>query len=401
MKRKFFYLIFALPIILYNCSNEDAVNEKHVATTAVTPDGAKMQTVAKLLSGLTTNQEIATEVRAGVERSLTYGLDEELRFTDILQPKRSRLGENNLLAESVKNLLDDHNATNGLRSSGNDLEAFLLNENVQIYWPYSENWDGEETPVITFDPGTENADKVIAYKIIKLPDGTTGVDSLIVDEAYAMKHPVWVINKNDVDYEDLPDFANEEYEKNGVLFHSKLSQEKMDNVLRSSSSPSGYEFRLGTVQATKHHDDWVNGGSEFEFKCTFPLAPSYSTSGSTTIRKDIARKHINSNGTVFPINMPLNTNWREDQIHNGVKIIESDGGGVNYCEFDLDVSILGKQVEVKGKIPYGSSDDELYENVLERIYITSDNNFDASGNPRIHESAGLRWTMYIDPYDNY
>jgi hypothetical protein len=400
--KRVFYLIVSLPIVLHSCSNADMVNEENVVTTTdASFDVVKMQTVAKLLTGLTTDKGIATEVKAGVERSLTYGLDEELRFMDILQPNESKMlrsGDDNLLTKSVRNLLNDHNSASGLRSSGNELETFLLTKNIQIYWPYSENWNGQEIPVITFDPGTGNADKVPAYQTVKLPDGTTGIDSLIVDETYAMKHPVWVINKNDVDYEELPDFFNYEYAKNGVLFHSELSQKKLsrtENTLRSLTSDVVYVFKLGTLQATQHHDDWVNGGSEFEFKCSVPLAPSYTTTGVTVIRKEIARSHINSNGTVFTMNMPLNTNWREEQLQNGLKVIETDGGGTKNWTFALGISILNVNSSIQASIPYGSNDDNIYEIILDRLYILSPENLDASGNPIVHESRGLKWTMYI------
>jgi hypothetical protein len=402
---KFFYVSLLLATsVLCNCSQEDVVNKENVGTTTdASPDVVKMQAVAKLLTGLTADQRIAKEVRAGVERSLTYGLDEEFRFTDILQPKESKMlrsGDDNLLAESVRDLLNGYNSASGLRSSGNELETFLLDENIQIYWPYSEDWDEQETPVITFDPGTGNADKVIAYRVVKLPDGTVVTDSLIVDEAYAMKHPVWVINKNDVDYEDLPDFFNDEHVKNGVFFHSALSQKKRngtDNILRSSTSDSIFVFKLGTLQATRHHDDWVNGGSEFEFKCSIPLAPSYSTTGVSTIRKDIARKHINANGTIFTMNMPLNTNWTEEQVQNGLKVIESDGGGTRNWTFQLGVSISKVNGSVNAAIPYGSNDDGIYEQILDRKYILSTENLYAPGSPKTHLYRGLKWTMYIQP----
>ena len=43
-------------------------------------------------------------------------------------------------------------------------------------------------------------------------------------------------------------------------------------------------FKLATLRVTEQHDDWVNGGSEFEFRCSQPLAPSYTTTGLTVQR---------------------------------------------------------------------------------------------------------------------
>ena len=41
---------------------------------------------------------------------------------------------------------------------------------MQIYWPYSENWDGKDLPIITFDP-EDGAKTNIGYRIISENDG--------------------------------------------------------------------------------------------------------------------------------------------------------------------------------------------------------------------------------------
>ena len=42
---------------------------------------------------------------------------------------------------------------------------------MQIYWPYSEAWDGAAMPVITFDPESEALSNV-GYEPLITPDGT-------------------------------------------------------------------------------------------------------------------------------------------------------------------------------------------------------------------------------------
>ncbi|MDR0612170.1 MAG: hypothetical protein LBG45_01570 [Dysgonamonadaceae bacterium] len=400
--------------MLHSCGNEDVINEeKVVTTTVVNPDAVKMQTVAKLLTGLTTDQRIATEVRAGIERSLTYGLDEELRFTDILQPRESKMlrsGDDNLLAESVRNLLNGYNSTSGLRSSGKELETFLLNENIQIYWPYSEDWDGKETPVITFDPGTGNADKVIAYRFVKLPDGTAAIDSFIVDEAYAMEHPVWVINKNDIDYEDLPDFSNGEYEKNGISYNIPKQGSLPSTQLRSATDANKvYELTLTKMKATQQHDDWVNGGSEFRVVCFFPTT-QFGLAKTGIKHVDFTRKEIKK-GKEKDINYIFNYDWSEDQLHHQFKIWESDSGSSRDVEIKITTSYTPKDengnptgspisAEFKTTLSLGSNDDDIMDTVVPRsTFFATDAYVNATTNRKSFEGRGVTITCEIKTKD--
>lgn len=62
-------------------------------------------------------------------------------------------------------------------------------DKVQIYWPYSENWDGVTMPLITWYGERVNSTTNYAYIY------TNGQRRRIrVDNDYAKQHPVWVIN---------------------------------------------------------------------------------------------------------------------------------------------------------------------------------------------------------------
>lgn len=90
----FFAVISLLLIVMSSCSNEELDNlpkaEPKLETKAV-GYGVDMLNVAKLLTYIDIDQSIMDEVKKGVERSLSYGLDEEYRFTDMLNPDVSKL----------------------------------------------------------------------------------------------------------------------------------------------------------------------------------------------------------------------------------------------------------------------------------------------------------------------
>ncbi len=62
-------------------------------------------------------------------------------------------------------------------------------DKVQIYWPYSENWDGETLPLITWYGERVNSTTNFAYIY------TNGqLRRIRVNDEYAKDHPVWIIN---------------------------------------------------------------------------------------------------------------------------------------------------------------------------------------------------------------
>jgi len=387
-------LICGVICLFISCNNDDikmdeVVNDNLENSIPV----SNLQVIAELVANIVDNGIVLEEVKQGVEMSKFFGLDEELRFTDILQPKESKMFRSssaNQLSQILRSLFNDHKPFT-LRSSGDELETFVLDNNVQIYWPYSENWDGKEIPVVTFNNGSKNANNVTAYKKVTDDNGFSSIEKITVNEEYAKKHPVWVINENDLSYDDLPDFMNGEFEKNGVFFYSETASKKTTSFRASNSA-----LMLESLQATKQYDDWLNGGSEFEFKLSQPLAPSYSTSGNNVYRISISRSDISNKKTFYP-NYPLNTNWTVEQVQNGLKIVETDTGGSKNWSFNLGVKILGEDLSIAASIPYGSNDDHLFESILDRAYIESSV---MNGPTKVFYSNdnGFNWRMHLMSY---
>ena len=77
-----------------SCSNEDLENVSvpdGMPRTKSVENTVELSTVAQLLASIEIDQAVMNEVKAGVERSRKYGLDEEYRFTDMLKPSLSHL----------------------------------------------------------------------------------------------------------------------------------------------------------------------------------------------------------------------------------------------------------------------------------------------------------------------
>ncbi|MDR0749833.1 MAG: hypothetical protein LBF62_09715 [Tannerellaceae bacterium] len=243
----------------------------------------KLQTTARLLSGIV-NADVAKEIKRGVEKSLSYGLDEEVRFIEIIQPQNAKVNKfsgANLLTGNLKETICNIGKSSlaSVPFTGNDMESFLCKGDVQIYWPYSENWDGKEIPVITYgryDGEDDDVSDVVAYRRTKDSFGKEKIESLIVNEEYAKKHPVWVINRNNIPYSDLPDFNDNMFEKNGVWFYSEKANAVSSSEVSLRASSSASVFKLVSVKCTKQYDSWIAGGSEFRFSNAFLTPPWYN-----------------------------------------------------------------------------------------------------------------------------
>ncbi|MDR1524053.1 MAG: hypothetical protein LBS79_02200 [Tannerella sp.] len=357
----------------------------------VSDEDVILQTTAQLLSSLV-DVDVVKEVKRGVEKSRSYGLDEEIRFIEILQPQNTKVNKfagNNLLTGKLKECIRNVNKNSlvSAQFTGDEMESFLCNNNVQIYWPYLENWDGKEIPVISYsnyDNEDDDVSDVVAYRRIKDISGKYELESFIINEEYAMNHPVWIISKNEFEYNNLPDFNNGEFKKNGIIFAQETTDEtnsiKSDSPNEVSLRAGSNLFFLKTLQVTTNHDNWINGGSEFEFH----WASLYST---TVIRYCISRSDINK-GKKFTLYYALNTNWTWEQQSNALLIIETDANwGDNYWYYTIHWRDDYNFFSSSRHIYHNQFDDFIHGGVYWRDIITS------NGYIESFFSDGVRWTM--------
>ena len=147
--------------------------------------------VARLLAAVPVGTSQVAEVRDAVSESAGNGYDEEYPMRQVFEAPGTGVGAEPVTRveaypEPLRDLLTaEVRRQYGTRSL--DADAFLdaLSESdVQIYWPFSDAFEGGETPVITFDPGGDET-KNIGW--IRLEDGS--LEEVIVDEELAQKRP--------------------------------------------------------------------------------------------------------------------------------------------------------------------------------------------------------------------
>lgn len=397
MKRTFLYaLIASLSLGLFSCSNADE------PMTPQTPAGVSDKSVnddtkaiADLMTSIPLSEDIVNEVFSAVSAGLENGIEESYYFADVMAESSTKSatrsdnsGSN--LGNELRRLL-----TSTRSSAGVDTDILEYGD-YQIYWPYSEDWDGKTKPVITFVPEDDSQLWNYGYRQTE-----EGIETIIVDEEFMEKNPVWIINKADICYNDLPNFNNNEFSKNGVSYcpRTKLSNhEKTDNEpqTRSAGTPV-YTVYLGKLMSEHQYDKVWSGGSEFAIRMGAIEHMDLTTEDQVKsenarinyVRVCRSRKDIKKRRWAELTGCVLSSDWQPSENNAAFSIYEEDQGGTKEYEVDLSVKILGKDIGFKLKMPFGSHDDKICKEIYSRNFMFSTNNSEGT----IHSAGGVYWTM--------
>ena len=229
-----------------------------------TQDLFSLSDVAKILSDLPLETEHLDEVFDAVSSSSGHGYDEEYRLTELFTAPGAGVGDSPQTRATkaagyktpLRDLLSDYLANRyGTKAGAADVERYinaLSESDMQIYWPYSEEWDGKSFPIVTFDPGY-GAESNYGYEVRIDAQGAHVVDSVIVTEQVAMERPVWVINRNgDAAFTPLELFEEPIPTKGGK---DKTPVDEKEFI-----------FSIKDFKMLRNYDSWFGGASEFFIK---------------------------------------------------------------------------------------------------------------------------------------
>lgn len=264
------------------------------------------------------------------------------------------------LREMIRDWLEDHPST---RAGVDDLMETLASSGYQLYWPYSEDWDGITYPVITYDPGY-GAESNWGYELAPGPEGAFIADTVYVDEALAKMRPVWVINSNsDSGFTPLELFAPaapqagcEEYGYEKVAGKAEPAARQRKLMLRS-------------FQMLRNYDSWFGGASEFWVKCGAVEGFTASTEAELKLYKPsvtdfmiiVKRKYV---GKVMPYEAILVADFSNQLDKLAFLLTEDDGGTRTNWKCEATVKIQSKSYGISLDIPYNEKDDIVWRGQL-------------------------------------
>ena len=373
MRRYLFLIPF---LMMLGCEQVDHDGELAPENDSSVP----MEEVARLLSALDIGPEQIGEVRDAVASSAGNGYDEEYMMKDLLSAPGTGVGEaswtkgmksysrplRDMISEYVSSGTKAGETLPSMRkfgSAGEYLKAVAAS-GLQIYWPFSENYDGTSAPVITFDPG-DGSESNVGYRISRDSKGVKSVEEVVVDESYAEKHPVWVVNRNDDSgYSSLAVLRREDPEWGTV--GGGIEVKGGDTRLRT--------LILKDFTMYRNYDTWFAGGSEFFVKMGSLDDFTASTEAELLIYKPLITDFMiavkrHQKGEPVPFNAVLISNWTSQLENCAFMVTEDDGGTRTSWKTEAEVKVNSKTYGILLNIPYNSRDDIVWRGHLSSPFI--------------------------------
>ena len=330
-----------------------------------------MSDLAKIISELPLEQEHLQEVYDAVNSSSGNGYDEEYTMDRLFTSPGSGVGERGAstkaaaYATPLRELFADYfRSRSETKAGAADVEAYvntLRDSDMQIYWPYSEDWDQETFPVVTFDPG-DGAKTNYGYMLGFDDSGAHVVDSVLVTEELARERPVWVINRN----------ADSAYTPVTLLDYNSPSAVR---TVQEAKAKGKKMLTIKDFTMARHFDSWFAGASEFFIRCgavdgfkakTDDELKQYSPS-VTDFMIVVKRKFVKCK---VPFNAILLTDFTDQIEQLAFMIIEDDGGTTTSWKCNAMVKYNSKSYGFEVELPYRDKDDIVWRGYLDRSFFT-------------------------------
>ena len=388
MKR--FYLLCLASMLAASCEILDDDIDKHASDRAAVP----LSEVAQVLANIPLGADQMGEVFGAVSSSVDNGYDEEYMMYDLFGTPGAGVGDDRITKSKapvlsgipLRDMIADYVRTQAPMKSESGIDdpsewlERLAESDIQIYWPFSEAWDGEELPVITFDP-EDDSEVNIGYRIIKDSEGFRRIEEVLVDEAVAMKTPVWVVNRNtDAGYTTLEMLRREDPdwgEGGGSIIVGPGAGDNSKAACLSRSGSGGETKAAGAIRSlilkdftmNRNYDSWFAGASEFfvkvgafeDFTATTEAELRLFTPSITDFLIVVKR---NQKGTPVPFNAMVFSEWTDSVESFAFMIIEDDGGTIKDWNCTALVRIESRSYGVELKIPFHSYDDIVWRGTL-------------------------------------
>ena len=369
-------ILFFLLAILQSCSKTGSHSSYLLADDS---DNASqtfrfgLDQVARVFAALPIESSQMSEVYEAVCISSENGYDEEYTMAQLFSAPGSGVGQQGTKSAEIyerplrmllKEYLAENEQTKAVPFTAQEFLEELEKSDLQIYWPYSEDWDTETLPIITFDPGY-GSNYNQGYRLRKDENGELVVDEVYVDESIAVKTPVWVINRNDdASANPLPLFTPQ-------VMSQCISEETL-------GLKGAYRvLKMKSFTMLRNYDSWFQGGSEFFIKCGSVNGFTASTEAElklyspsvTDFMVAVKRKYLNVEREYDAIIM---TNFTNQLENLAFLVTEDDGGTQTSWKCSATVKIKSKSYGFDVDLPYKENDDIVWRGQLSASFFQSE-----------------------------
>lgn len=376
-----------------SCEVLDDDIERHTTPQEDSLSLIGLDEVAEIFSALPLERSQLVEVHDAATSSSGNGYDEEYTMRLLFESPGSGVGDAGTKAAGtygtpLKELVEAHIRARAATRSAAEEPVFdadewidaLARSDIQIYWPFSDGWDGETMPVITFDP-EDGSDVNIGYEIVIDGDGSRRVEKVLADEMMAKERPVWVINRNsDAGYTTLemlrresPDWG----EGGGTVIVNPLRCRAETRADEDGAALKTLILKDFTMK--RNYDSWFAGASEFfvktgsveDFTASTEAELKLYNPSVTDFTVVVKRDQV---GVPVPFNAVLVSEWTGQMTHCAFMITEDDGGTRTSWTAKAMVKISSKSYGVEITLPLNTRDDVVWRGQLARSWLENYSN---------------------------
>ena len=162
---------------------------------------------AQILTSISCNPDVQKEVYNAVNNR--YEGKNRIMFRHLLEPEgkiNSPKSGNFLNGSFRENLMKVvQNNQKGEAEDSFDIIKFVTENQIEIAWHYTQEWNFDEIPAITFNP-MDNDSVNIGYKVSYGPNNEILIDTVVINDDYAFGHPVWIVDQHEALPEDDPNY---------------------------------------------------------------------------------------------------------------------------------------------------------------------------------------------------
>lgn len=342
--------------------------------------------VAEILSLVSLEQSHLEEVHDAVTSSSVNGYDEEYTMKRLFGNPGTGVGDPDSETKTysgrpLRELIEEHVRKSALtKSSSVDPDMFLdvlSSSDLQIYWPFSEEWNGITMPVITFDP-EDGSEKNIGYRLVLCDDGSRQVEEVIVDERMAEDVPVWVVNRNtDAGYTSLEMLRKDDPqwgEGGGTIIvrpESRSPETGGDKVFKT--------LVLKDFTMKRNYDSWFAGASEFFVKIGYVDDFTASTEAELRLFDPLVTDFMvvvkrSQLGVPKSLNVMLMSDWSSQMTACALMITEDDGGTQTEWTCKAKVFVASKSYGVEISLPVKTRDEIVWRGELATRWLEENEN---------------------------
>ena len=371
-------------MVALSCEVLDDDIQKHTSDRA----SVELGEVARILASIPMEDIHLKEVHDAAKSSSLNGYDEEYTMKLLFESPGSGVGDplrpvsKAASRQYLRDLIEQHlkqPQTKSSQTMHEDPDRFieaLSSSDIQIYWPFCEEWDGETMPIITFDP-EDGSDVNIGYRLFCVDDGSRQVEEVVVDERMAGEVPVWVVNRNsDAEYTSLEMLRRDDpaWGEGGGTIIVKPETKLFDAGSGSASSVTAADRPLRTLilkdfTMNRNYDSWFAGASEFFVKIGSLDDFTASTEAELKLFNPLVTDFMivvkrSQVGKPQPFNAVLISDWNPQMTHCAFMITEDDGGTRTDWKCTALVRIASKSYGVEISLPFNSRDDIVWRGHL-------------------------------------